>query len=58
MIQVTLDHLNAADKEEFIAALGDIFEHVSWLAETVYATRPFPTLAALQVAMTQAVCSA
>jgi len=52
---ISLDHLNAADKPAFVAALGGIFEHAPWVAEEVFAQRPFATLASLHAAMTDAV---
>jgi 2-oxo-4-hydroxy-4-carboxy-5-ureidoimidazoline decarboxylase len=51
----SLDALNTADPSAFTAALGDIFEHATWVADAVYAKRPFPTLASLYAAMTAAV---
>ena len=58
MTPVSLDQLNAADEAQFLAALGDIFEHAPWVAEAVHARRPFATLASLHDAMTTAVRSA
>jgi 2-oxo-4-hydroxy-4-carboxy-5-ureidoimidazoline decarboxylase len=58
MTPVSLDQLNGADEAQFIAALGDIFEHAPWVAEAVHARRPFATLASLHEAMTTAVRSA
>lgn len=55
MNRVSLDHLNGTDRAGFVAALGDIFEHAPWAAEQAFVQRPFPTLAALCVAMTDAV---
>ena len=55
---IPLDTLNAASREDFIAALGDIFEHAPWVAERAFAARPFPTVAALHDAMTAAVAGA
>lgn len=55
MTPVSLDSLNAADAEGFVAALGDIYEHAPWVAQAVYRERPFATLAALHEAMTAAV---
>ena len=55
MARVSLDHINSADKSAFIAALADIFEHSPWVAEAIFAERPFQTLAALQDAMSGAV---
>jgi 2-oxo-4-hydroxy-4-carboxy-5-ureidoimidazoline decarboxylase len=58
MSQVTLDALNTADTSAFVAALGGVFEHAPWVAAAVEARRPFPTLAALYLAMTEAVRAA
>ena len=55
MTSITLDALNAATAEDFTAALGDIYEHSPWVAETVATRRPFATLAALHEAMIAAV---
>jgi 2-oxo-4-hydroxy-4-carboxy-5-ureidoimidazoline decarboxylase len=55
---IHLDTLNAGARAEFVAALGDIFEHAPWVAERAYAARPFATVAALHDAMTAAVASA
>ena len=51
----TLDELNRADKRAFLAALGDVFEHAPWVAEAVWARRPFASLQSLLDAMTGAV---
>src|SRR5919108_4746792 len=58
MTQISLDAINNADKTAFVAALGDVFEHAPWVAETVHAARPFPSLAALYAMMTSTVRSA
>jgi 2-oxo-4-hydroxy-4-carboxy-5-ureidoimidazoline decarboxylase len=55
MLQVSLDALNGATEADFVAALGDIFEHAPWVASGAAARRPFATLDALYQAMTQAV---
>ena len=49
--QISLEELNAAAPEQFVAALGAIYEHSPWVAETVADKRPFATLAALHEAM-------
>ena len=54
----TLDRLNTSDRAAFVAAIGDIFEHASWVAERAYAARPFATVAALHEAMMQVVRAA
>ncbi len=37
MAQITLDELNAMDRDNFVAALGEVFEHAPWVAETAFA---------------------
>ena len=54
MTQITLDELNRMDQQAFVAALGDVFEHAPWVAETAHKARPFPSLDALYKAMTAA----
>ena len=46
-----LAQLNAATPAEFVAALGDIFEHAPWVAEAAASRRPFATVTALHEAM-------
>ena len=58
MATVTLDSLNAGDRDTFVAALGDIYEHAPWVAQATYASRPFKSLAALADAMQAAVRAA
>ena len=58
MTTVPLQSLNHADKTAFVAALGEIYEHAPWVAEAVFAQRPFATLAALHEAMLAAVRAA
>jgi 2-oxo-4-hydroxy-4-carboxy-5-ureidoimidazoline decarboxylase len=53
-----LARLNAADRDAFVAALGGIFEHASWVPERAYATRPFATVADLHEALMSAVSGA
>ena len=57
-MSVTLEALNAASEDDFIAALGDIYEHSPWVAKAASSARPFATLAALHEAMTKAVRAA
>ena len=52
---ITLDQLNASDRAAFVTALGEIFEHGSWVAERAHAARPFATVEALHDAMMRAV---
>jgi len=46
-----LSDLNAANKDDFVAALGNIFEYSPWIAEQAAAARPFSGVAALFAAM-------
>lgn len=55
---MTLDSLNRADPDAFVAALGGIFEHSPWVAEQVVAHRPFASIQALHAAMCAAVAAA
>jgi 2-oxo-4-hydroxy-4-carboxy-5-ureidoimidazoline decarboxylase len=48
---LALDALNAALPGEFTAALANVFEHSTWIAETAASARPFASLAELRDAM-------
>jgi OHCU decarboxylase len=48
---MTLDQLNALDRDAFVDKLGWIFEHSPWVAERAWARRPFTSLDALHAAM-------
>jgi 2-oxo-4-hydroxy-4-carboxy-5-ureidoimidazoline decarboxylase len=50
-----LSELNHCSRDEFVAALGNIFEHSPWVAEAAAALRPFAGVGALFAAMTAAV---
>jgi len=52
---LTLSGLNALPGQSFVAALAEVFEHASWVAEAAAAGRPYPTVLALHAAMIQAV---
>ncbi|MFO1295420.1 MAG: 2-oxo-4-hydroxy-4-carboxy-5-ureidoimidazoline decarboxylase [Rubrivivax sp.] len=52
---LTLAQLNAATSAEFAALLEGTYEHSPWVAEAAAAGRPFATLAALKLALVQAV---
>ena len=52
---MTLDELNASDRDRFVAALGSIFEESPWAAERAWPDRPFASLEALHGAMIAAV---
>src|SRR3981189_2117907 len=50
-----LSDLNAADKDDFVAALGNVFEYSPWIAEQAANARPFAGVVALFEAMQAAV---
>src|SRR5205814_1560277 len=58
MTKTSLDALNAADRDAFLAVLGSVFEHSPWVAAAVMAARPFASLAALAAAMEAALRAA
>ena len=55
MSQKTLAGLNACSKDEFVAALANVFEYSPWIAEQAASARPFAGVTALFQAMTTAV---
>jgi 2-oxo-4-hydroxy-4-carboxy-5-ureidoimidazoline decarboxylase len=55
MVQKSLADLNAMSKEDFVAALANIFEYSPWIAEEAAAARPFAGVKGLFAAMTRAV---
>lgn len=54
----TLDALNQASHDAFVATLGAVFEHAPWVAEAAAGQRPFPTVEALLAALQGAVAAA
>lgn len=48
---VALAALSSADREQFVAVLGGIFEHTPWIAEQAWPARPFASVDALHEAM-------
>lgn len=53
--RVSLEHLNAASADDFVAALAGIYEHSPWVAQAVAGQRPFASLKSLHAAMAEAV---
>src|SRR6266705_3595025 len=57
-MSTNLSDLNAADKDDFVAALANIFEYSPWIAEQAAAARPFagvwPLFEAMKVAVDRA----
>jgi len=57
-MMMTLDQLNAAGEDAFVALLDGVYEHSPWIARRAFARRPadgFASLAALKHAMASAV---
>jgi 2-oxo-4-hydroxy-4-carboxy-5-ureidoimidazoline decarboxylase len=55
MSQKTLSELNACSKDDFVAALANIFEYSPWIAEQAASARPFAAVRQLFDAMKAAV---
>src|ERR1700712_4195146 len=54
-MQKELSELNSCSKDDFVAALANIFEHSPWIAQQAAAARPYPGVKALFEAMRAAV---
>ena len=52
---MTIAELNALNHDEFVRALGGVFEHSPWVAERTWNARPFPDLDTLHSAMVRQV---
>ncbi len=52
---MTLKEVNYMEQQEFVEALGWIFEQSPWVAERSWKARPFETVEALHTAMVHAV---
>ncbi|RQH07949.1 2-oxo-4-hydroxy-4-carboxy-5-ureidoimidazoline decarboxylase [Paraburkholderia dinghuensis] len=57
-LHCTLERLNCASREDFVAALAGVFEHSPWVAEAAADQRPFASIEALHRAMSLAVQTA
>jgi allantoate deiminase/N-carbamoyl-L-amino-acid hydrolase len=55
---ITLQHLNSLDTATFVDLLRGIYEHSPWIPERAAAHRPFASLAALKLALQDAVTQA
>jgi 2-oxo-4-hydroxy-4-carboxy-5-ureidoimidazoline decarboxylase len=56
--RLTLDFLNALDRDDFITRLGDVYEHSPWVARAAFDRRPFASVTALHGAMQAIVAEA
>jgi 2-oxo-4-hydroxy-4-carboxy-5-ureidoimidazoline decarboxylase len=52
---MTVEALNSLDRENFVAAMGWVFEHSPWVAERAWASRPFSGVDELHGAMVEQV---
>jgi 2-oxo-4-hydroxy-4-carboxy-5-ureidoimidazoline decarboxylase len=53
-----LEHLNALSRDEFVRAVGPVFEHSPWIAEAAWASRPFASSEELLAALLDVVRNA
>jgi OHCU decarboxylase len=51
----TVAEINALSRSEFVRTLGGVFEHSPWIAETIWAKRPFTGVEQVHGAMCEAV---
>ncbi len=49
--RLTLESLNSLDRDDFIACLGDVYEHSPWIAGAAFERKPFASVTALHAAM-------
>ena len=52
---LTLDQINAAAADDFVALLAGTYEHSPWIAQRAAANRPFASLAQLKLALARVV---
>lgn len=57
-MRIPLSEINAVSAGQFVAQLGNVFEHSPWVAERAASMRPFPDVAALHAAMTGVLAAA
>jgi 2-oxo-4-hydroxy-4-carboxy-5-ureidoimidazoline decarboxylase len=53
-----LELVNTADRDEFVALLARVFENSAWIADEVFAHRPFQSIEELHQAMMRCVLDA
>jgi 2-oxo-4-hydroxy-4-carboxy-5-ureidoimidazoline decarboxylase len=52
---MTIEEINSLSREQFVEAVGWVFEHSPWVAQRAWERRPFPDLERLHAAVTQEV---
>ena len=52
---LTLDQINAASADDFVALLDGTYEHSPWIAQAAAAARPFASLVQLKLALARVV---
>jgi 2-oxo-4-hydroxy-4-carboxy-5-ureidoimidazoline decarboxylase len=57
-VPITLTRLNTCPADEFVEAVGPIFEHSPWIARAVVSDRPFASREALHAALCDVVRAA
>jgi 2-oxo-4-hydroxy-4-carboxy-5-ureidoimidazoline decarboxylase len=55
---LTIDHINAMRPDEAVVALGHLFEHSPWIVAETWGQRPFPSRAALHLALVRTMLGA
>jgi 2-oxo-4-hydroxy-4-carboxy-5-ureidoimidazoline decarboxylase len=55
---LSIGQLNALDADQFVARLGQVFEHSPWVPRSAYGSRPFASLATLHATMVAVVDNA
>jgi N-carbamoyl-L-amino-acid hydrolase len=55
---LTLDQINSASAEQFVALLDGVYEHSPWIAQQAAHRRPFSSLVQLKLALVEAVRTA
>lgn len=58
MTRLTVEDLNQADEEQFVDALGGVYEESPWVAARTWSERPFSSIDDLQRAMVDVVRNA
>jgi len=58
MGKISLDQLNAADENAFVAVCGPLFEHSPWIAERTWPRRPFADLQSLHATLCETMYAA